>query len=328
MEEELISVIVPINNVEPYLGRCLQSIWDQTYKNLEIILVDDGSTDRSGQMCDEYAQKDPRARVIHQPNMGPGEARNSGLDAASGKYLFFSDADDYFQPDMIRLLHEAINWGGHPYPLSVCNARKAAPDDPMGGLCEKPRFTYLSQEDLLHALFNARHNTFYAVNQWNKLYRVAALQGLRFRNYSRAQDLDFQMRLFLRIDGAMLVEEKLYYWVQRPSSISNTPDAAFLRHACVTEQTSRNYCDLTQEPYPFRHYLLHFMYKRMVFYKNIVWKTDKQREVFSQCKEYERRTRKEYLTCGHESLSCKLFVLFLLHCPPLTRLLMILSRNR
>ncbi len=110
--EELVSVIVPVYNIEAYLPHCLECIEAQTYKNLEIVLVDDGSTDGSGRICDEFAAKDPRARVIHQPNTGCWAASNAGQDAATGEYLWFPDGDDYFHKDIIRLMYEAINTVG------------------------------------------------------------------------------------------------------------------------------------------------------------------------------------------------------------------------
>ena len=109
MNEELISVIVPVYNVEKYLPRCLDSLANQSYRNLEIILVDDGSTDSSGRICDDYAARDSRAKVIHKSNQGAWSARNTGQTASSGEYMLFPDADDYFHPDYIALLYRAIN---------------------------------------------------------------------------------------------------------------------------------------------------------------------------------------------------------------------------
>lgn len=105
MEQELISLIVPVYNVETYLDRCISSIVKQTYKNLEIILVDDGSTDRSGTMCDAWMQKDKRIRVIHKKNGGLSSARNAGIEMAHGKFWGFIDSDDYIAPDMYEYLY-------------------------------------------------------------------------------------------------------------------------------------------------------------------------------------------------------------------------------
>ena len=114
---DLISVIVPVYKVEPYLDKCVRSIVDQTYQNLEIILVDDGSPDRCGEICDAWAAKDSRIRVIHKENGGLSDARNAGMAVATGKYMGFVDSDDYIAPDMYRLLLE----GG-----TVAELRRAA----------------------------------------------------------------------------------------------------------------------------------------------------------------------------------------------------------
>lgn len=123
MEKELISVIVPVYNIEKYLPKCLECIERQTYRNLEIILVDDGSTDGSGKICDDYVARDPRARVIHQTNKGLWAARNAGQDEAHGEYLWFSDGDDYFHYDFLRMMHAAIT-DGEGYDLAMCGMKK------------------------------------------------------------------------------------------------------------------------------------------------------------------------------------------------------------
>ena len=104
----LISVIIPIYKVEEYLAECIASVVCQTYTNTEIILVDDGSPDNCPQMCDEWACKDSRIKVIHKANGGISDARNAGIDAATGEYIAFVDSDDYIKPDMLKKLHSAI----------------------------------------------------------------------------------------------------------------------------------------------------------------------------------------------------------------------------
>ena len=106
--EDLISVIVPIYNVEKYINRCIDSIIEQTYTNLEIILVDDGSTDNSGSICDEYAKKDNRIKVIHKENGGVSSARNVGLDTAIGQYITFVDSDDYIEKKYCEILLKTL----------------------------------------------------------------------------------------------------------------------------------------------------------------------------------------------------------------------------
>ena len=106
---ELVSVIVPVYNAESVLPKTLSCIADQTYRNLEIILVDDGSTDSSGAICDRFAETDGRCKVIHKANGGQGSAKNAGLTIASGEFLFFPDSDDIFSRDMVRILYEAVS---------------------------------------------------------------------------------------------------------------------------------------------------------------------------------------------------------------------------
>lgn len=115
---ETVSVIIPVFNADNHLSRCLQAIESQSFTNLEIILVDDGSTNGSGRICDDFALKDRSAKVVHQQNKGPWAVRNAGVDASTGSYLFFPDADDYFHRDIILLMYDAINQG-KTYDLAI-----------------------------------------------------------------------------------------------------------------------------------------------------------------------------------------------------------------
>ncbi len=123
---ELISVIVPVYNVEKYLDRCIESIAEQTYQNLEIILVDDGSPDNSGKICDEWAENDDRIIVIHKENGGVSSARNRGLDIAKGEYIMFCDSDDWVEPNWCECLYNGIHQAG--IELAVCGFSKATMD--------------------------------------------------------------------------------------------------------------------------------------------------------------------------------------------------------
>ena len=121
-----VSVIVPVYNSEKYLNRCVDSILNQTYRSIELILVDDGSPDNSGRICDEYAEKDSRVRVIHKANAGVSAARNSGLEVASGDYATFVDSDDYIEPDMYSDMMEKVNQ--YNCDVVMCDCVKDFPD--------------------------------------------------------------------------------------------------------------------------------------------------------------------------------------------------------
>ena len=116
---DLISIIIPVYNVEQYLSRCIDSVINQTYKNLEIILIDDGSTDDSGEICDEYALKDNRIKVMHKQNGGVSSARNEGLDISKGNYIGFIDSDDFIEKDMYEFLYDLLTKNN--CDISCCN---------------------------------------------------------------------------------------------------------------------------------------------------------------------------------------------------------------
>lgn len=118
MEKDKVSIIVPVYNVEKYIEKCLSSLISQSYKNIEIILINDGSKDNSGKICDKYKRKDPRIKVIHKENAGVSEARNSGIQKATGEYLCFVDADDFVMNDYIEYLHQLIVKGSSD--IAIC----------------------------------------------------------------------------------------------------------------------------------------------------------------------------------------------------------------
>ena len=126
LNKDVVSVIIPIYKAEPYLKKCLDSIAAQTYKNLEIILIDDGSPDNCGRICDEYAANDPRVKVIHKQNGGMSDARNTGLDNATGEYLTFIDSDDYVSENFVDTLLNALR--DNDADMSVCSFVYAAED--------------------------------------------------------------------------------------------------------------------------------------------------------------------------------------------------------
>lgn len=119
--KEQISVIIPIYNVEKYLSDCVESVLKQTYTDLEIILVDDGSQDASGQICDDYAKQDSRVQVIHKKNGGLSSARNAGIDQATGQYFFFLDSDDWIAENALELLYKEIKSTGRIWLYAICS---------------------------------------------------------------------------------------------------------------------------------------------------------------------------------------------------------------
>ena len=224
---EMISVIVPVYNVAAYLGECIDSILAQTYRELEIILVDDGSTDGSGEICDEYAARDDRVRVIHQENRGVSAARNNGFEAAHGAFIGFVDADDWIDPNMYKALVEAIGdadlvcCGYMEYPMGagkISVPRGVKPAAPCG-----------VEQALMHMYVR---NGYY-VMVWNKLFRRQSLmRNGRFlmmdTSLYTGEDELWLMEVVTGCDKIAFVPEPLYHWRPRAESVT--------REACLTER--------------------------------------------------------------------------------------------
>jgi glycosyltransferase involved in cell wall biosynthesis len=323
--KELISVIVPVFNIEKYLPACLVSISEQSYQNLEIILVDDGSTDRSGSICDEYASKDSRVKVIHQTNCGLWAARNAGQDMAVGDYLFFPDGDDYFHRDLLQLLYEAINQDPK-YDLAVAREKTVWDTSEDVTVSVAPNIIVKNKTELIQGLLAQGNDRFY-VYMWNKLYRRRLIQDIRSQDYSRSQDYDFNIRAFLRTNKAVIVDNDLYYWLQHPGSLTKEKNSVIMMHRCRTRILFRNYIALSEDDASLRHLFLSRLYRTIALWKG---RTIVERDYYSvkaECREYENVTRKAYLHETEIGVLEKAGCLLLIHSPRLTHLLMKITHN-
>lgn len=211
----VVSIIVPIYRAEKYLNKCVQSIVDQTYKNLEIILVDDGSPDNCPAICDAWAKKDSRIRVIHQRNGGFSAARNAGLDAATGTYIQFVDSDDWIEPNMVEAL--------------VIYAQQTHADIVRCGYYEEDGLQHLAfcstaqthcpdQNTLIVDLMN---DGLMSGALWNKLYRHSALGEIRFRN-GYSEDILFNYLLLAKEPKVVYVSEAYYHYRVNNGSVTNS----------------------------------------------------------------------------------------------------------
>lgn len=212
-----ISVIVPIYKVEPYLDRCVRSIVDQTYKNLEIILVDDGSPDNCPSMCDAWAGKDSRIKVIHKENGGLSDARNAGLAIATGDYIAFIDSDDWIAPDFIRELYDAMERTGAE--IAECGTTYVDESDKVLRQRGVAPVAYMDKLEALRRL--VREDGIYQT-VWNKLYRRAVIEGILFEKGKHHEDDFWTYQIFDRIEKLTVVERPMYYYLQRSGSIIGT----------------------------------------------------------------------------------------------------------
>lgn len=212
MDKELITVIVPVYNTELYLKRCVNSILNQTYKCLEILLVDDGSPDNSGLLCDEYAEKDERIKVIHKKNGGLSSARNAGIERASGKYISFIDSDDFIDKDMIERLYSVLNKYGAD--MSMVKYLEVTTDDTIEQKKEK-EIVYVGKQ-VEYAFLNLKVDSVCV-----GLYRRDLIGDLRFIEGKTSEDIPFNFLIFQKAEKFVYIPEKRYYYYYNPKSISN-----------------------------------------------------------------------------------------------------------
>lgn len=208
----MISVIVPVYNVEQYIVRCINSILKQTYKNFELVLIDDGSKDNSGKICDAYVAKDERIRVIHQKNGGLSAARNTGLSVMRGKYVTFIDSDDFVHEKYLEALYRLIM-------TSELNVSQVSFEH---GTAES--FSEKSKKAEVTIFHNSRlfGDRRVKITAWAKLYKASLLTDIRFPVGKINEDEFFTYKAIAYAEGIAVSTEKLYYYYSRPGSIMHT----------------------------------------------------------------------------------------------------------
>ena len=203
----MISVIVPVYKVAPYLRQCIESIQSQTYRNLEILLIDDGSPDECGKICEEYKEQDKRIRVFHTENKGLSSARNVGIQSATGNYIGFVDSDDWIEPDMYEVLLRELKEAD----ISVCGYDSGAQR------VQLTEAVYIGA-DALRALVDDKFNN----NVWNKLYRRKLFEGVLFPEGRNYEDVAVMHRIVDRAKAIAVESSVLYHYRIRPESITKT----------------------------------------------------------------------------------------------------------
>ena len=210
-----ISIIIPVYKVERYLRRCLESVCSQTLKEIEIILIDDGSPDNCGQICDEYKKKDPRIRVIHKQNAGVSAARNSGLEIASGEYIGFVDSDDYIAPNMFEELYKALVILNAD--ISMCHFKRVGEGNSDWAIDARisTEFECLSRKQAFETI--ADFSKPLLISIWNKLFKREILAGLKFDTSKRmAEDCEFLFKALVKCGRVAYLPSELYgYYDQR-----------------------------------------------------------------------------------------------------------------
>lgn len=225
-----ISIIVPIYKVEPYIRKCVDSILAQTFTDFELILVDDGSPDSCGEICDNYAKADPRITVIHKENGGLSSARNAGIKIAKGKYIGFVDSDDYINEKMYEVLYN--NAVLHSSDLVVCDFLKVNVTHGTKQYGDmEPELQHFTNIQALNQLYQSNDGALDPMGRdcekwiltWNKLYKRCLFEDLKFKEDRIYEDEFIAHRILYKSSKIISVSGELYYYVQRPNSIVNSP---------------------------------------------------------------------------------------------------------
>ena len=216
--DKLISIILPCYKVEKFLDNCLKTLINQTYKNLEIILVDDGSPDNSPKVCDEWAKKDKRIKVVHKENGGVSSARNKGLEVANGDYIGFVDPDDYVDLTMYEKLINSANENNSDVVYCGYN------EDIEGKIVPIEEYNLHKLTDYdVSVYFYKKKNTLVYGSIWRGIYRKSLIKDIKFDvNFKCGEDLYFNIEVNNKKPKISIVDEKLYYYLKNPNSCVNT----------------------------------------------------------------------------------------------------------
>lgn len=215
MNNEIVTVIVPVYNVEKYISECIKSIVEQTYTKLDIILVDDGSTDNSGLICDEYKGIDDRIRVVHKKNGGAASAKNVGLDLVKGNYVCFVDSDDFLSKDYVeKLLKNMIE---NNSDISECLFFNLYKDEKLNESFYSQNRIFSSEQYLEQYIKDWKSSLF-----WNKLFKANVINNIRFKKERRCIDDEFfTYKVILNSKRVSKLDEPIYFYRQRKSSAIN-----------------------------------------------------------------------------------------------------------
>ena len=212
----MISVIVPVYNVEKYLERCVKSIVAQTYKDLEILLIDDGSTDKSGKMCDDFQQTDSRIKAFHKQNGGLSDARNYGIEHSAGEFISFVDSDDYIDEKMLETLHRLIT--ENDADLAVCSAMDVFEGKEVTQVKEIKEFNLNKVESYKYMLRGDG-----IPSACNKLYKRQTVGDVKFPVGKLYEDGFFTPQILKKVEKTAVTSKPMYYYFRRADSITTKP---------------------------------------------------------------------------------------------------------
>ena len=315
--KSLVSIIIPVYKTEKYLRRCLNSIWTQDYIDLEIILVDDGSPDRSGELCDELAKLDNRIKVIHKTNGGLSSARNVGIEMAKGEYICFVDSDDYIEKDYISTLYKLM----YKYNAELAKVDYIeTTDDDYSVRQEVTQEVVFENEEIEEAYLKLRVDSACVF-----LYKKSLVGNTRFLEGKTSEDIPFNFEIFQKAKRMVYLPAKKYYYWHNPESISNGPlDPNMFNYLNFRRDIYEHYTDKGNDELIKKAESLYAraamgLMARMALYGI------SDRLVESECKAYFRKTfsdhSKSFYSDSNTALSRKVLAFIVFNMYPVAKLM-------
>ncbi|MBR7160655.1 MAG: glycosyltransferase family 2 protein [Clostridia bacterium] len=318
----LISIIVPVYNVAPYLDRCIQSIVAQTHQDIEILLIDDGSTDDSGAICDKYAKQDNRIVVVHKQNGGVSSARNLGMDIAKGEYIGFIDSDDYIEPNMYERLHGSII--RENADLAVCGFKQVRVNGDTR-VNDATSDMDWSKENIIKNYFTQGIIKELMYAPVNKLYKKSMLDDLRYcTQYRMGEDILFLFKVIDKMNKMVYVEGSYYHYIMRENSAMTSKFSAKRLEYVYAIRDIETIC-VDKYPYAidsakiwvYRHVLNTL---RQLIVSNML---DSHKDFYTENKTYLKQNKKYHF--GKLSLNQKIDYILIMYCHWLLKLKVKLS---
>ena len=302
--KDKISVIVPVYNVEKYLEKCIWSIINQTYSNLEIILIDDGSTDNSGKICDEFLEHDNRIKVVHKKNGGLSSARNAGLDIATGEYIGFVDSDDWIDVNMYDNLFKVAKQENSD--IIECNFQKV-----YDGKEEEVKIYnsfVINSFNNIEALKQHLNGKYFYRCVWNKLYRRILFKDIRFPEGKVAEDLFTTHQVFYKAKIVSHVNFVGYYYYMRCDGIMDKSDFRLIKNTLEGMKEQHEFiCDKIPKLKPFTDRLyMNCLLKSYSYFKSCNLEKSKEIEYYTNLVK-EELERKDIVVNGVSQIAFSIY---------------------
>lgn len=299
----MVSIVVPVYNVEQYLEPCVESILNSTYRDIEVVLVNDGSTDRSVELCDQLSKQDFRVKVIHKANGGVSDARNVGMKASTGDEIMFVDGDDMIHPQMIELLKTTLD--SADFDFSMAQGIRIADDDTngirrfLGRKIQEPKRIILSQFDYMNRLVSGGEERFWSLSVCAKLFKKAVIKDVLFdTSINNTEDLEWSTRLSIKMNRAITIDEQLYLYIhRRGSAMHGGMNLSYIKGIYVYKKV------VDYLPDQFKSRALKQLYTYMLLIRRYSIKSPYHQEAKNICDEIYKDTINDFMQSDNNWLS-------------------------